>query len=109
MGNYDYCFSLDFKAAKDFSDLQHVSIIEAACWFVKEHDVAAACYCRGNRHALFLAAGEGLRMAVCKLFKIECLKNFVSLKLIRFFLTDEHFVQNAFCEKLVIYILHHHI
>ena len=35
VGNYDYRFSLGFEVAKNFSDLQHVGIVQSAGWFVK--------------------------------------------------------------------------
>ena len=56
VSNYDYSFSMSFEIAQDFADLQHVRVIQTTCWLIKEHYVAAACYSRRYRHALFLAA-----------------------------------------------------
>ena len=58
VGNYDYRFSLVLEAAKNFSDLQHVGVVQSAGWFIKKHDVAAACYGTCNCNTLLLSAGK---------------------------------------------------
>ena len=98
---------------KHFRHFDHMMIVKSAGGLIKEKNMLMGGDGAADGHPLLLAAGQGHGMETPELRQVEAFQNLICCPSVRRLIltgqTEQDLLLYAFCEQLMVHILHDHI